>query len=258
MKKVLLVFLAILVVYVLSHIGFVPMNGNYHSVLGAVASWLVPDNAVLYKLVKEVLTSALIALVIVSIAGWRNLFGAWGVNHGFLLGWGVGLLFCLPMIIVHLIFGKVEYSTDTMFRYAIFPGLFEELMFRGFFFGMLFRYCKWGFVWAALPTALLFTLGHLAQSHDLTSMLLVFAVTAFGSLLFSWLYVEWNFNLWVPIALHVGMDAVWSLIPIEGIDHSMGNLPSNIGRVLTLVLVVVITVLYKKRQGKKLFDYKVW
>ena len=89
-------------------------------------------------------------------------------------------------------------------------------------------------------------------------MLLVFAVTAFGSLLFSWLYVEWNFNLWVPIALHVGMDAVWSLIPIEGIDHSMGNLPSNIGRVLTLVLVVVITVLYKKRQGKKLFNYKVW
>ena len=258
MKKVLLILFAFLVVYVLSHIGFVPVNGDYHSVMGAVASWLVPDNAVLYKLVKEVLTSVLMALVIVWIAGWRNLFSAWGINHGFLLGFGVGLLFCLPMIIVHLFCGTVQFNADTMFLKAIFPGLFEELFYRGFLFGMLFRYCKWGFVRSNLPVALLFVLGHLTQAHDLTSLLLVFAVIAFASIFFSWLYVEWNFNLWVPAALHIGMDAVWSLIPIEGVQHSMGNLPSNIGRVLTLVLVVVITILYKKRQGKKLFDYKVW
>ena len=39
----------------------------------------------------------------------------------------------------------------------------------------------------------------------------------------------------------------------RGVKSSVAN-----AIILSAVLVVVITVLYKKRQGKKLFDYKVW
>lgn len=36
---------------------------------------------------------------------------------------------------------------------AVFAGLFEELIYRGFLFGVLHRYCGWRFIWAALPAA---------------------------------------------------------------------------------------------------------
>lgn len=72
----------------------------------------------------------------------------------------------------------------------VFAALFEEIIFRGFLFGMLFRYLKIGFVLAALIPSLLFGSIHLYQGADLISALIVFAVTFIGALYFSWMYVE--------------------------------------------------------------------
>ena len=151
------------------------------------------------------------------------------------------------MFVVNLIFGHFEFTWNNLLRKAVFPGFFEELLFRGFFFGILYRYCKWNFVAAALVAAVIFMLGHAYQATDTLSLVLVFGVTALGSVLFSWLYKEWNFNLWVPIALHIGMDFVWSLMPIDGVENSVGNIAANVGRIITIVAAIVITIVYKKR-----------
>ncbi len=98
---------------------------------------------------------------------------------------------------------------------------------------------------------------HLYQSNDLMSALLTVAVTALGSLLFGWLYVEWNYSLWVPMSLHAFMDLSWTLFPVGVVGYgATGNITVNIGRAITVILAVVITIMNKKKQGRKCFDYK--
>ena len=92
-----------------------------------------------------------------------------------------------------------EISIDAAVTWIFVAGFFEELIYRGFVFGQLFRYAAWGFLPAALLTALAFGSLHLYQGHDLLSALSAFGVTALGSFFFSWLYVEWNYNLWSVI-----------------------------------------------------------
>ncbi|MCR5697588.1 MAG: CPBP family intramembrane metalloprotease [Marinilabiliaceae bacterium] len=227
-------------------------DGEYvHSVIGAFTDLIFPDNRIMYKLLKELLSLVVPAIAIGIVAGWRKIFEAWGVARDILFGCGMGLLFCVPMFVCHLIFGHFEFSWDSLLLKAVFPGFFEEMFYRGFLFGMLYRYCKWNFFCAALVAAVIFMYGHAYQSNDIISLLLVFAVTAFGSILFSWLYKEWQFNLWVPIALHVGMDFVWSLMPIDGVENSVGNIAANVGRALTIIAAIVITIIYTKRQSSK-------
>ena len=83
------------------------------------------------------------------------------------------------------------------------------------------------------------------------SGLQVFCVTALGSLFFSWLYMVWDNNLWVPISFHIMMNGIWVLIPIADATSSIGSITANIGRLLTVALAVTLTVLYKKREPQR-------
>lgn len=100
-----------------------------------------------------------------------------GLSHGF----GTGLLFAvtatLPMIAGYAVIGEFdrELSADEAFTWIFIAGMFEELVYRGFVFGQLFRYARWGFLPAALLAALAFGSLHLYQGHDPVS-----ALTAFG------------------------------------------------------------------------------
>ena len=53
------------------------------------------------------------------------------------------------------------------------------------------------------------------------------------------------------------MNAIWQQIPVDGVTSSIGNVATNIGRVATIILAIVLAFLYKKKQGKNLFDYKI-
>ena len=127
----------------------------------------------------------------------RDIASSMGLSHGF----GTGLLFAvtatLPMIAGYAVIGEFdrELSADEAFTWIFIAGMFEELVYRGFVFGQLFRYARWGFLPAALLAALAFGSLHLYQGHDPVSALTAFGVTALGSIFFSWLYVEWNYNL---------------------------------------------------------------
>lgn len=141
----------------------------------------------------------------------RDIASSMGLSHGF----GTGLLFAvtatLPMITGYAVIGEFdrELSADEAFTWIFIAGMFEELVYRGFVFGQLFRYARWGFLPAALLAALAFGSLHLYQGHDPVSALTAFGVTALGSIFFSWLYVEWNYNLWSVIWLHTLMNLPW-------------------------------------------------
>lgn len=116
----------------------------------------------------------------------RDIASSMGLSHGF----GTGLLFAvtatLPMIAGYAVIGEFdrELSADEAFTWIFIAGMFEELVYRGFVFGQLFRYARWGFLPAALLAALAFGSLHLYQGHDPVSALTAFGVTALGSIFF--------------------------------------------------------------------------
>ena len=126
--------------------------------------------------------------------------------------------------------------------------LFEELVYRGFVFGQLFRYARWGFLPAALLAALAFGSLHLYQGHDPVSALTAFGVTALGSIFFSWLYVEWNYNLWSVIWLHTLMNLPWIVFRVST-SGAVGDIGANALRLCTIILAIGLTVAYKRKQG---------
>ena len=126
-----------------------------------------------------------------------------GLTHGFGRGLLFGVLSTVPMFAGYAVIGSFNRETppDHMFTFIVVAGFFEELIFRGFVFGELFRTARWGFLPAATLTALAFGSLHLYQGDDLISASAAFGVTAAGSIFFSWIYVESENNLWSVIWL---------------------------------------------------------
>lgn len=228
--------------YVLTRIPLVHVGERVVSCDSALAALLFKKGSFAYSLMKHLLSCIIPLITVAIVCKGKNILECWGLRRHFLKGWAVGLLCCIPMLVCNLIAGHVEFGWDKLFLGAVFAGLFEELIYRGFLFGVLHRYCGWRFIWAALPAAVLFTLGHFYQSHDFVSGLQVFCVTALGSLFFSWLYMVWDNNLWVPISFHIMMNGIWVLIPIADATSSVGSITANIGRLLTVALAVTLTV----------------
>lgn len=141
-----------------------------------------------------------------------------------------------------------ELSADEAFTWIFIAGMFEELVYRGFVFGQLFRYARWGFLPAALLAALAFGSLHLYQGHDPVSALTAFGVTALGSIFFSWLYVEWNYNLWSVIWLHTLMNLPWIVFRVST-SGAVGDIGANALRLCTIILAIGLTVAYKRKRG---------
>lgn len=179
----------------------------------------------------------------------KKLFPFLGLNGNIAKGFCISLICVLPLFILFPILGSFNSDTtlSLILRKCIFPGFMEEFMFRAFMFGLLFRYAKTGFFWAVILPALLFGSLHLYQGHDVISSLAAFGVTFIGAVYFSWMYVEWNFNLWVPIGLHMLMNGAWIIFSLEGTEVAAGGLISNIARVISILLAVGLTIWHKKR-----------
>lgn len=178
-----------------------------------------------------------------------ELFSFLGLNGNIAQGFGIALICVLPLFIVFPILGSFNADTtlSLVLRKSILPGFMEEFMFRAFMFGLLFRYAKAGFLWAVILPAILFGSLHLYQGHDVISSLAAFGVTFLGAVYFSWMYVEWNFNLWIPVGLHILMNGAWVIFTMEGTEVAAGGLISNVVRVISILLAVAITLWHKKR-----------
>jgi len=171
-----------------------------------------------------------------------------GLTNRFLQAIVFVLFTTLPMFVGSYITADLNENIEltSIFSKAIYPGLMEEILYRGFLFGILFRYVKWGFIPSVLISSLLFASFHLYQSSDFGASVGIFAITLMGAAWFAWLYIEWE-SLWVPIWLHILMNLSWYIFVVS--DTALGDVWANVFRGLTIALTVIITIRYRKRLG---------
>jgi uncharacterized protein len=184
--------------------------------------------------------------------GFKGFPESLGLNKPLLPGILAPLVFTLPMFIgFALVF---DFNTDITLNEVLITvigaAFFEELFFRGFLFGQIYRYTRLGFILSILLGALLFAAGHLYQSQDFPTLVGIFATTFLGAVFFAWLYAEWNFNIWIPVFLHLFMNLSWLMFSVS--DNAFGGAYANVFRVLTIAAAITGTLVYKRKKGLKL------
>jgi len=186
--------------------------------------------------------------IFVYLTNNRRLFEPLGLKGNILQAILFSFMFSLPMLLGSGIMGNFEITIEApeFWFGCVFAAFFEELYYRGFFFGQLFKKTKLGFVPALLMSALIFASLHLYQSNDVSTLIGIFTTTFLGAGLFAWLYAEWNYNLWLPIGLHFFMNLSWELFSIS--DNAFGDLNANFFRALTIALAITVTLIYKKKR----------
>lgn len=180
---------------------------------------------------------------------WNRCKTTLGLNRSILTGFLFPLICTLPMLIGFALCFQVNrnLTLNEVLITGVAAAFFEEFIFRGFLFGQLFRYTKLGFIPSILLGAFIFASMHLYQSNDLATLIGVFSTTFLGAVLFSWLFVEWNYNLWISIFLHFFMNLAWMIFGVS--DNAFGGFYANIFRIITIALAIVLTILYKRRNG---------
>ena len=123
----------------------------------------------------------------------------------------------------------------------------EEVVFRGYLFGQLYRRARWGFWLSALIPSALFALGHAYQASGFWQLVGIFAVTGLGGLLGCWMYLRWQFDLWVVFGLHALMNLWWEVFGVA--DTALGGWIANGARLLTVAVAILLTI-YKDRFWK--------
>lgn len=210
--------------------------------------WIVPDTLPSsLKILVDYLLGAIPVFVSLLWLHKRNFMASIGLQlKGLFSGFAFALLFTLPMFIGFAMNGTVNTSitVNSFLVMVLISGLGEELFFRGFLFGQLFRFSRWGFIPAVLINGLIFGALHLYQGKDIYSSLSVFGITSLGALLFCWVYAEWNNNLWVVIWLHALMNCSWLVFSVS--QDATGTLYANVFRGITIILVIIGTIGYKK------------
>lgn len=194
-----------------------------------------------------------IVVVLLLLNRPKDFFRHLGLDGNFVKGLAFALISTLPLFVAFPVIGEFngELTVDKLIRSTVVAAFFEEVIFRGFIFGQLFRYCKIGFWWSVIIPSLLFGSIHLYQGSDPLSSLAAFGVTFIGGLFFSWIYVKWDFNLWCPVGLHFFMNLSWLLFTVEGNSVAAGGVASNIFRVLSVAAAVSLTAAYRYRAGKR-------
>jgi len=177
-----------------------------------------------------------------------------GLGGGIVRGLLLGIVATLPMPVLFALSGHAKFTAGTAVQVGVFgviSGVGEEVLFRGFAFGLLYRRLRLGF-WLSiiLPTAA-FAVGHLYQVRGLRDSLSILALTGFGSVWFGWLYVRWEYNLWVPIAVHALMDSWWSIFSVS--ETALGGHEANNARLLTVVLSIILTLWHCGWDWRKAF-----
>ena len=241
-KVILLVFLSFATYYFL-FINFKPIKVGL-------------DKIIQQGLISYVLTYLIIGIPIFIgtffIDKTTNILKSLGLSSRILTAIWTSLIFTLPMFIGGLFFFKFNQGieVENLIAGTIVAGFIEELYFRGFLFGQLFRNTNFGFIPSILFGALIFAFGHLYQSQNIGELIGIFMITFSGAIFFAWLYVEWSYNLWVPILTHTLMNLSWDLFEID--NSALGDMKANIFRGLTIFTAIIFTILYKRRRNEKL------
>ena len=163
---------------------------------------------------------------------------------------GYAFAFSSPMLLWYAWAGRaVEMSAVPLLVLAQLRAAFrEEVFYRAFLFGQLFRHGQWGFIPAVGLSALIFAFSHLYQATTPLEGVGIFVVTLVGAVWFSWLFVAWQYEVWLPVGLHLFMNLWWELFRVGETAFS-GSLGAEVARVLTVVASVVWTVWMVRCRG---------
>ena len=196
--------------------------------------------------------------ILALLHGRKNLLRESGLGGDFLLAMRIAGIGVLPMFLGAAILSGFELrlSIQGILIGCLLAAVAEELLYRSFLFGQLFRHGGWGFLPAAMVSALIFGLGHLYQSNDLMTSLGIFGITFLGGLWFSWLFVEWDYNIWVPMGFHFFMNLSWTVFEVS--DNALGGWGPNIFRIATIVLSIYLTQRHKKQGSPVIIKGKRW
>jgi membrane protease YdiL (CAAX protease family) len=214
------------------------------------------DHITCQGLISYVLTYFIIGIPIFTgtwlIDKSSGIFKSLGLSSDILTALWTSLLFTLPMFLGGLFFFRFNADMDVQNLVAgtIIAGFMEELYFRGFLFGQLFRKTNLGFLPSIFFSSLIFATGHLYQSQKMSELTGIFIITFSGAVFFAWLYTEWNYNLWVAILTHSFMNLSWYLFEID--NSALGDVKANIFRGLTILTAIVFTILFKLKRDEKL------
>ncbi len=178
----------------------------------------------------------------------HKIFGPLGLTSGIAKGFLFSFAFSIPMFLGYgLLSGfQVDLEAKTFWLLCVSAAFFEEFYYRGFFFGQLYRNTRLGFLPSLVLGALVFASLHLYQSSNPSTLVGIFMTTFLGAAIFAWLFVEWNFNLWISIGLHFFMNLSWDLFSIS--DNALGDFNANIIRGVTILFAIVGTIVYKRKK----------
>ncbi|MEO1516312.1 MAG: CPBP family glutamic-type intramembrane protease [Bacteroidota bacterium] len=191
----------------------------------------------------------IVLLVTAGLFGEHKMLSALGLQKGLVKGTAYGLLFCAPMLFGYAFIGQWQ-GLSLLTALTVFIGAaMEEVIFRGFLFGLLYRFLGWRFLPAAMLSALIFGSAHLYQGNSLEQTIGVFAVTLMGGVWFSWLYSKWNNNLWIAISLHFFMNLSWQIFAID--TTALGGGGANLFRIMTIAFSIVFTIAYLKQRSSR-------
>lgn len=200
--------------------------------------------------IDNVIASVPIIMALLYLHKPRQILLSLGLNSKIMQGFAFAAISVSPMLVGYPLIGHFNHdiSPDLFLKQIILASFIEELIFRGFMFGQLYRYGKVGFIWAVMVSAVLFGIGHLYQGHDMMSALMAFGVTFIGGVFFSWIYVRWSYNLWAPIGLHILMNLAWIMFPTEGAHSAVGTVLPNVLRIGSIAIAIIITLLYGRNK----------
>ena len=177
----------------------------------------------------------------------KKMFEMLGLNKGFASGFFIALTSATPLILGMLNlhgFNKGINFANIWFH-GIHPGYYEEILFRGFFIGILVRYAKWNTFIAIFLSSLLFAFGHLYQAKTSLEALIIFS-TAFGVAIGFYMFYKYsNWNLWLPLFLHSFMDTATTISNWHG--NITMNLQDNIFRISTIVIAIYFIFRIQKK-----------
>jgi len=189
------------------------------------------------------LSDLLVMLVLVALASRRSPMAILSLSglerlRPLHLAWAVGTFG--PVLAICAVMAPLAKGLDS--DAFIWPGLLgpvlEELVYRGLAVGVLMRFCGWRLFPACLWPALFFGLAHLWQGSGAVETAGVVAITGLGGLLFGWLYVRWDFSLWPPMLMHLGMNSLW--IAFDFGDNAIGGMLGNGLRAVVVLLGVTL------------------
>jgi len=186
----------------------------------------------------------------------KNITEPLGISSSLYSGIQRAIIFTIPMFVGGLLCFTFQRELDwqQLIAGTLIAGMMEELYYRGFLFGQLFRKTHLGFVASIFLSAVLFAIAHLYQSENTYEMMGIFLLTFAGAIFFAWLYVEWQYNLWVPIFTHTFMNLSWALFQID--NSALGGFKANIFRGLTIAVAILFTLYHKKKKNEKLIINK--